>query len=327
MIKLQGVIILRISDFRRYFSFHEFWQKKDDFLKLFQQEFYQSCEEIQPYLFSDTQEEAILVYKLSQWLENPKKELCNLKLYNDSLKVEDTIGNVHSYNLGKLSSYIEEAKRNNLTNKMIVGLTLLYLLLDANKESSNIKIEYFNHLETSQISSFNDFNILYDDIVLERANSITQGLRRCVFINKNSHKNINIVLENVVYKLEPNTCVVAVFVGDLCYDLLPNLIVNQDLGITVKLSVNNQNNTPRCEIHKVGTNVEVIPNVLAIAIDKSGKIIYLDSAGRMHYDNVAFDTYFRIKSFLSNNPGQRIIGFKEDISGNLIFYTPKGVYH
>lgn len=143
MIKLQNVIIMRISDFRRFFNLREFWNKRDEFFKQFE---FINCEgksEREYSLFVDNEKEKLLLAQFCNWICEPNKELCSVKMDQQELKIDDSKGGVQSCPLGLLQPYIDNAKKQNrLTNKQIIGLTLLYLLLDADKNCSNIKVEY-----------------------------------------------------------------------------------------------------------------------------------------------------------------------------------------
>ena len=61
--KMNGVIILRISDFKRFFNFQEFWSQKEEFINLFNQEGYVD-------FFCNTEEEKILCKCTLDWLKD-----------------------------------------------------------------------------------------------------------------------------------------------------------------------------------------------------------------------------------------------------------------
>ena len=127
MITLQGVIILRVTDFRRFFDWEEFWIKKDSFIALWRNESYRK-------FFVNNEKEYYLVLRFYEWLLNPNKELQKIKLESTELKIENCTGDTLVYPLGRLQDEIEKTKKQNqLTNKTIIGYTLLYLLLGAKK--------------------------------------------------------------------------------------------------------------------------------------------------------------------------------------------------
>ena len=78
MITMQGVTILRISDFRRFFTLGEFLYKKEQFYQMFIEE--QRCycafgNKSDALMFVDNEREFYLLRILCQWLENPDKEI------------------------------------------------------------------------------------------------------------------------------------------------------------------------------------------------------------------------------------------------------------
>ena len=103
MVTLQNVIILRISDFRRFFDWGEFWAKKEDFISLFRGEINRRVEsQTKPqeeYYFVDNDAEFYLMQKLYEWLINPNKELQRIKLDSTELKIENNIGDTLVYPL------------------------------------------------------------------------------------------------------------------------------------------------------------------------------------------------------------------------------------
>jgi hypothetical protein len=94
-----------------------------------------------------------------------------------------------------LQDEIEKTKKQNqLTNKTIIGYTLLYLLLGADKDKSNIVVEYgdCSNNNTKTISYIKEYNRCWENLVIEPITKIEYPLRRCVFVNVNPNKEISI---------------------------------------------------------------------------------------------------------------------------------------
>lgn len=204
MITLQEVIILRITDFRRFFEWNEFWAKKSEFIEFFK-------EEKNKKFFVNEEKEEYLLQKLLTWLKEPDKEHYQVELTDNELKIGFDLNNKFEYELGRLQQKIRDAKLR-CRNKDIIGYTLLYLLLGADNENSNIEIKY-EALDENKI-----FNNLYDDV--QYHNDIIryeEPVTRKIFTNSS---NRNITIND--YELAPRDCIVGIFYGDILYRLLPN---------------------------------------------------------------------------------------------------------
>lgn len=323
MIKLQNVIIMRITDFRRFFDLREFWNQRDEFFKQFE---FINCwgkTERDYSLFVDNEKEKLLLAQFCNWICEPGKELCSVKLDRRELKIDDLKGGVQSCPLGLLQPYIENAKKQNkLTNKQIIGLTLLYLLLGADRNCSNIKVEYqIYSANGSSIDSLEEFNSCWEDRELPTTNIIEYPLKRCVFANMNSSKDIHIRCGSEKVILKPRDCVVGLFCSSKCYKLLPNEVSDTDKRTTLKLTLNsNSSSMPGLEIHKPD-GIKYIDNVVAVAIENGGYPVYVTSDGVVHYDSSCFALGQRIRAFLKKECHKDLLAFTRDCNGNYAFYT------
>lgn len=102
MITMQGVTILRISDFRRFFTLGEFLYKKEQFYQMFIEE--QRCycafgNKSDALMFVDNEREFYLLRILCQWLENPDKEITVSTLDKDVLYVPGKTVKRYYFNL------------------------------------------------------------------------------------------------------------------------------------------------------------------------------------------------------------------------------------
>lgn len=326
MITLKGVIILRISDFRRFFDFGEFWFKKEDFFKLFKQEINRRVESptkpIEEYFFVNNKKEFCLLQKVYDWLTNPSKELLKVKLNATEVIIEANDGELLVYPLGRLKDYIEDAKKQNqLTKKSILGYTLLYLLLNANEHNSDISINFPSN--TSSLS-IKDFNRCWNDVVLESITTIEFPLRRCVFVNANPIKDIKIKLENKTLVLHKNDSVIGVFCGNKCYKLLPNSLTNSDKEITLKLKSNSVSNVITLEIHKPD-KIEKIDDVVSIGIDSNGKPVYMRSDGKIYFESKNFTIQQQYEGFIKQYDISEAIAL--EVSHDFLnIFMPNNIY-
>lgn len=323
MIKLQDVIIMRISDFRRFFDLREFWNQRDEFFKQFE---FINCDERSEReysLFVDNEKERLLLTQFCNWICEPNKELCSVKMDQQELKIDDSKGGIQSCPLGLLQPYIEDAKRQNkLTNKQIIGLTLLYLLLGADKSCSNIKVEYQIFSANSGSSdNLEEFNSCWEDRELQTTNTVEYPLKRYVLANMNLSKDIHICCGSEKVVLKPRDCVVGLFCGSKCYKLLPNEVSDTDKRTTLKLTVNSSSSSmPGLEIHNPD-GIKYINNVVAVAIENGGYPVYATSDGVIHYDSSCFALGQRIRAFCRKECHKELLAFTRDCNGNYVFYT------
>lgn len=327
MITLKGVIILRISDFRRFFDLGEFWFKKEEFLKLFKQEINRRVESptkpIEEYFFVNNKKEFCLLQKVYDWLTNPSKELLKVKLNATEVIIEANDGELFVYPLGRLKDYIEDAKKQNqLTKKSILGYTLLYLLLNANEHNSEINIIFGKTSDNIVINKneIREFEPCWDDVRLEKIENPIFPLRRCVIINKNQSKDILVNFDDTSLSLKSNECVVGLFCENKCYTLLDNVVSDYESKVTLKLSVNETTLIPRCEVHRF-SGIDYINGVSSMVIESDGSITYSTFDGKIIYNKTCFSANLRIASFLKKEYASELLAFKKDETGNYTFYT------
>lgn len=327
MVTLQNVIILRISDFRRFFDWGEFWAKKEEFISLFRGEINRRVEsQTKPqeeYYFVDNDAEFYLMQRLYEWLINPNKELQRIKLDSTELKIETNIGDTLVYPLGRLQFEIENIKKQNqLTNKTIVGYTLLFLLLGANERNSSIVIDFGSTSNNGSKDSgyeIKEFEARWDDVVLDKIDQPVFPLRRCVIINKNQSKTISVTRGGNSILLRPNECVVGLFCDNKCLQLLDNVASDYDSKVSLKLSVKGMSLMPICEVHR-STGIQYIESVASIAVEADGSIVYSTMNGDIFYNKDCFSLDLRITSFKEKEYSKDLLAFKKDSSGNYIFY-------
>ncbi|MBR3884701.1 MAG: hypothetical protein IKJ31_08115 [Bacteroidaceae bacterium] len=285
MVTLQGVIILRISDFRRFFDWNEFWAKKSEFLALFKNEemYYRRFGKL---FFVDDDKEYVLLSTLIKWIEEPTKEI---NLYRDDSKSKLTIktsyGVYYEYLLNdKIRQCISEAKQI-INPKTINGYTLLYLLLGAGEPNSDISIKY------EKVNENKIFQNLYKDQQYQRG-SLIPPFELKILANSSIE---NITINEV--ELRPQDCVVGVFHGETLCELLPN--ERNIAGLTFKLVKHPTRATTRLIIYGEPLSGFNFSNTTQTCINDSGEIIY------RYIDDVV--------SFIANDNSMAVV----DINGKL----------
>lgn len=286
MVTLQGVIILRITDFRRFFDTYEFETKKADFLSLFHEEIQRhvGCDKDalhSKHFFVDTNEEYFLLQNLCHWLNKPEDELTNIELDTTELKIKTEFGETMKYPLEeKLRTAIQE-KKEELTKKTKVGYTLLYLLLNADSKNANsIDYTFGNNTISSKIREFNycNSNIVLEKIKIEQFQEPLR-LRRCTFVNV-AEQHIIIKLDKKDIQLAPNECVIGIFCGNKCYKLLPNNLEATSNHTKTSLKLFYKDNKITLEMHRP-VNSRSIADVISIGFDGYGHPIYMTRNGNI----------------------------------------------
>ena len=319
MTTLQGVIILRNSDLKRFFEYDEFMNKKNEFVGIFKTEIRRKVHDWKPY-FVDTDEEVALLANLCTWLEHPSLELVGVELSNDCLTIKRLNEKACSFPLGRLGTHITKAKEE-MTSKDVTGITLLYLLLGANAADSDINIVY-------KKTERQKFAPCYDNQILNPADTFAMPATYRVFANMHPLDPIQLQCGPESRQLHPGECMVGVFCGEKCYKLLNNIV--NDIGNRTTLKLVANGSAPRLEIRipQGGDISRIIPNARDLNlqhgstdncfyIDNVISLIYKQNCGLAYTDtsgNVVFPSSDRwymlnrnIESFLAQYPDDKII--------------------
>ena len=331
IVTLQGVIILRISDFRRFFNRDEFWSKKKDFIELFKHEISRRNETHdkfkEEYYFVSNDREFYLMKKFYEWLIEPTVELQRIKLEKTELKIETDDGLSLVYELGRLEDKILSVRQQNrLNGKSILGYTLLYLLLGANERALDFPIEYgceeFDAVKGSV--SVKDYNRCSQNISLEQTTELAYPIRRCVFVNVDKNKKDVVVSSGKqAVKLQYGDCVIGVFCKNKCYKLLPSTITKPGIALTLKLKASLDDNRVYLEMH-TGTQLLTIPDVYSIGMDSNNQPVYLSSTGELHFAARNFVLSQQYNGF-KRNEGTEIVAI-EVLDNSMVIYTESAVY-
>lgn len=227
MTTLQGVIILRVSDLRRFFDFDEFMSKKDEFIKIFRSEINRK-KEWKPY-FVDNSEDALLLKNLCLWLENPTLELVNVKLGDATFEIKGIEGDIHTYPLGRLVPCVKDA-RQRMINKDVVGLTLLYLLLHANQSDSDVNVVY-------RKAEARGFIPCYESQFLNPLDNMGDAVdfNYTVYANMHPDDVIQVVCGRQLKNLAPRECAVGISCNGQCRELLENVVSDTNSRMTMRL--------------------------------------------------------------------------------------------
>ena len=318
MVTLQGVIILRISDFRKFFDWNEFWTKKEMFLKFFSR---QSNIDF----FVNNDRERLLVNRLYYYLRQPSRISELVRLEPEELKIITNNNDVEVYSLGLLREKIAKARQQKaLTTNAIIGHTLLYLLLQAN-ENNNVDARYIDKANNIQYLYGNEELTHYDGELPLNGTFFEHK----VLVNQHNSK-IRIGFKRKSYELQPQECIVGIFHKDKCYALLPNSkSIN---GLNLQLVIDPDSKRTRLKITgKVPVDFR-LPSTVQICSDDNGDIAYryiddvisfvtegygsalavVDCNGRVEVPTSWVLLSERISKFNNQYPGESILHIAED---------------
>lgn len=299
--KLQGVNILRITDFRRFFDYTEFENQKKEFVKLLKSE-----NDIK--LFCDTEEEEKICKYVIDWIKGG--ESCKQIIFEDNSKFSL---NRDKYKLGRLSNIVPSL-REKISPNNVGGLLFLYLLLGADKEDSDITLD-FDFLLSSP-----HYDCLHNDKEYESVKLPEYPLSRRIVANI-GNKAIKVKYGNEEIELLPEACAVALFSSEgKCFKILPHTLSNNN-GLTLYLKFNRKNHVPYMEIHDKSKDVKIIEGVYSMALDNR-RGVYLDAEGVLTYLN---GTCYAIKNVYENFKSEEeknevLLAFERSDEG-YIFYT------
>lgn len=315
--KLQGVIILRVTDLRRFFDLTEFWQQRDDFVEMIKQGRLD--------VFCDTEDERALCIMVRNWISihRGKKDAVLLAEIKDCTLCF-TDGSNKTFPLGLLDKFVEKIK-GKLPHKDLVGLVCLYLLLGADKIGSGIKPEMgISRKQTSGEPSVNDevkYIPLYGDCEFKYIDAPEYPFTRRVIANVSQNK-ITVKYGESIVEFSPDECAVALFCNaNQCYKIFPHIADNHD-GLKLCLKIDKSTGEPYLEEHNSGLmEPKRTPNVYSIAIEDGIAPVYVDLYGKLHFDSDCVPLSSFYAKFLKNAQEKDILAFERKGSGSFVFYT------
>lgn len=319
--KLQGVIILRVTDLRRFFDLTEFWQQRDDFVEMIKQG--------RMDVLCDTEDERTLCLMVRNWIlfhrANDGSELPAV-IKNSTLSL--TNGSNKMFSLGQLEKFVERIK-GKLPHKDLVGLVCLYLLLDADKVDSDIKPEMgiFQKQVSDElfVNDEDEYIPLYGDCEFKSIDTAEYPFTRRVIANVSQNK-ITVKYGESIVELSPDECAVALFCNaNQCYKIFPHIADNHD-GLKLCLKIDKSTGEPYLEEHNNGLmEPKRTPNVYSIAIEDGTAPVYVDAYGKLHFDSSCVPLSCSYTRFLKNAQEKKILAFERKDSGSFVFYTENNI--
>lgn len=265
--KIQGIEILRITDFRRFFDMEDFLVNSKQYAEMFQK--------LDMELFCKTKLEGQLVSQLRAW--------CNGMPLNATFNDGQIslIGNTWLH-LGTIADVLNEY-RETIAYKDRIGLAYLFLLLKDAWTIETIKKACQTFLEFKSGIPIGEFISVHKDTILAIGKSQLSNLTRRFIANTKHSEGITVSLgdNNVVLKF--CDCVVGLFnEQNECVKLLPNVSNSEDKQIKAKLKVDPDSERTYIEIIRPEwSEKENIYDVCSFWIEPGNHVVVLKNDGNI----------------------------------------------
>ena len=314
--KLQGVIILRVTDLQRFFDLTEFWEQRNDFVEMIKQGWLN--------VFCDTEDERELCLAIRRWILGHREDCFHSsieeEIKNNILYFRD-FTNESSFPLGKLEKFVEQYN-GVISVKDLIGLVSLYLLLGADKTDCTIEPEisiFQDKISVEQLIEKDDEYIpLHGDCEFRTITKPIYPFARKVIANV-SDKDVNVKCGTSLVTLSPEECAVALFCNsNQCYKIFPHIVDNYG-GLKLCMKIDLSTKRPYMEIH--GVHFETIPNVYSMAIEDEKFPVHVKENGELEFDKVrCFKLNSKYNHFKNNVSDKKILAFERSANGNFVFY-------
>lgn len=256
--KLQGVEILRISDFRRFFNIEEFMQGKRDFAQLF------SLVDIET--FCDSDDERALCSQLRLWCMGQP-----LSASIDQLSKQVNIPLYSSIALGYVYD-VQKQYCQSLKPTERVAMACLCLLLGSYCTKNEAKYIY-DYIGGDK--SMQRFVSLSANVCLEQYYAQPGEPRyRVIYANLFFDKELVVKCGHQVEKLRLGECAVAIYTPNGCVALLPRTAFANDLN--ARLMINPKTRQPYLSVANLKDlkKEDVYENVASFWIEEGQGLIF-----------------------------------------------------
>lgn len=231
--KLNGIIILRITDFRRFFDFDSFWARRKEFLQLVKPNGTMSdC-------FFDTEEEKALCKIVCKWIEGglPNQNVAKIQGGKTLwIRIEGRSCPI-ALNM-EVQKANEQLERNGTQWMRRIGLVCLFQMLGVGEKDSEAVVsvaECLQVLNIGEIDFSESYIPIFHDTVIPSINDLEFPLSIKTIVNK-SKQPIHVTGGNEKVVLEYEGCVNGLFHGDKCCKLLPRIGKNEKVHLTLRFN-------------------------------------------------------------------------------------------
>lgn len=306
MLTLEKIIVLRVSDLKRFFNVEDFWNQKEAFFEIVNHRGIN--------IFFDSEKEKDCYSLFYKW--HTDKDHLQIEVKNDTLYAQ--IGLIDKkFDLGRLSSAFY-SHSNSISLKDRIGISLMYLMLGADELQSEIVINYdfFASIRDSKNEiPQGEFVIRYENWVLPEV-EIAFPLSRKIIANKSGH-SICITKGCQSEILQPQECIIGLFTSSGCCRLLPHHIISPDGGLQLRLICGKK--WADVEVH-TPDSYHVINDVKSIILEADNTPVFLKENGELVFDESCFAIKSKYDVFTHHYGKSNLIAV-EKISKQVLFYS------
>lgn len=290
--KIQGIEILRISDFRRFFDYADFFANREEYAKMFAS--------LDMDIFTNDLRERALIAQLRNWAAGRNMNASfrdgKLSLPSAGWQSLDKIEPV----LKPYSERLSTADR--------AALAYLFLLM-ADSWTPDMMTEACECLVGGGVKG--DMVTLLKDTVFTQGKLEYKGVSRRYLVNLRKSDGISVRCGDRSVRLRQGDCVVGIFNDDAeCITLLPNKCVCNDGKMTMALKIDN-NGKPFVEI-RTDAGCRRVADVASFWIEPGNFPVICRTEGTLSYDPQCFALNMRYQAFKKRNPDAVILAAEEN---------------
>lgn len=303
--KIQGVEILRITDFCRFFDLEHFLVNSKEYIDMFN-----NCDLD---LFCSNRKEQQLISLIKAWCSGTKLNGC---ISEDQVK---TVG-TNFLPLGQIASILDEFKQT-ISCEDRVGLAYLFLILKDywTPEMMRHGCETFRCFKSGK--PMGNIILIHRDTEYKQGNPQFSDITCRYLINTSYKDGVKVKCGSKEVKLDVGDCVVGLFNdAEECVCLLANEASIEENSVKMKMKVNLKSYEPYVEIfRKNSDNPSCINNVSSFWIEPGGYVVVFKEDGSIDYDPRCYLLRTSLSNFSKNNPGKTIVAAEKN-NGVYKFY-------
>lgn len=314
--KIQGVEVLRITDFRRFFDMEDFLVNSKLYADMFQ--------EIDMELFCNNKLEGQLITQLRAW--------CNGIQLNTTFKDgQISLPGNNTWLPAENPIHVLNEFREAISYKDRLGLAYLFILLkdawttDMIKKGCETFIEFKTGVPTGEFIS------IHKDTILPLGKSQIANLTRRFIANTKHTDDITVSLGEIEVVLHQGDCVIGLFnEQNECVKLLPNVSYSEDKKIRLKLKADLYSEKTYVEIIRPEwPEKEKVYEVCSFWIEPGNHVVVLKNDGDLviiddNKEQTDISKCFKLKKqhqiFKQSHPEKKIIAI-EPTQCNYLFYS------
>lgn len=316
--KLQGILIMRITDLIRFFDLNEFWRQRPEFRDII-------SGASSTFFFENDRQRLLAGRVIGLWLDG-KLRPQGITLDAGRLTLYDN-GFPTAFPLGRLAPCVEKA-RETLKPTDLIGLTALYLMLGANDDASGIMPDYDGFAAMQSGKLIGDFITISDDTEFAFAGYAPAPPFDLKYIaNLNVPRGLTVKCGSTSATLEQGRCLTAIFAGEQCVAILPHKVSDATLRIEAELWANAHTRRADAVVHDASPQKRIIPGVTSLWLEPGHGLAYTSVDAPPVYPENATACRWRISDYTDSHPDRKILAVLSNEPQNYILYTSEHISH